>query len=419
MRFDARAAKQLLPGNHIVVEGCLGLRLESTVSAKSWTYRYKSPVDGRMRQIRIGHWPAMPASAALVKWQELKDQRGAGVDPVLEKKQRREKSAVGVYTVADAVQDYITGHLNINRRADGARAVAARLHDAIAGIALLPAAGVTRRVAFDLIAGLADKPVKARSVRNELGAAWDLALDAGKLSQDAPNWWRQIMAGKLKSKGAVRDGVSKGTAKRVLSDAELRQLLAADFMLFGETVRDVLALYLWTATRGGEIVQMRAEHITQEPDGWWWTIPKAMTKGAGRAAAMDLRVPLAGRALDVVRRRLQAHSKGYLFPSKSKEGHPSQSGLQSQVNFRQPYCVQRPDVTRARLSVTHWSPHDLRRTARTMLASMGCPGDVAESILGHIQPGVAGIYNKYGYDKERREWLQRLSDKLDTLTQPA
>ncbi len=77
--------------------------------------------------------------------------------------------------------------------------------------------------------------------------------------------------------------------------------------------------------------------------------------------------------------------------------------------------MQRPDVTRTRLSVTHWSPHDLRRTARTMLAGLGCPNDVAESILGHVQPGIQGVYNIHTYDKERRVWLQCLSDKLDTL----
>jgi integrase len=415
MRFDARAAKQLLPGHHIVVEGCPGLRLEAGPSAKSWTYRYKSPVDGRMRQLKMGQWPAMPASAALARWQELKDQRSAGADPALAKKQKRQELVASIYTVADLVSDYVDGHLAVNRKPAGAKAVGTRLNSAIESLAQTPAAGVTRRVAFDLIAGLTDTPVKARSVRNELGAAWDLALDAGKLPEDAPNWWRQIMAGKLKSKGAVRDGVSKGTAKRVLSDAEIRQLLKVDMLLFGETVRDVLALYLWTATRGGEIVQMRAEHITQEADGWWWTIPKATTKGAGRDAAMDLRVPLEGRALEVVERRLGAHPNGYLFPSKSKEGYPSQAGLQSQVNFRQPHCVQRPKVKRTRLSVTGWSPHDLRRTARTMLAGLGCPGDVAESILGHVQPGVAGIYNKYQYDKERRHWLGRLSAHLEGL----
>ena len=152
MRFDARAAKQLLPGHHIVVEGCPGLRLEAAALSKTLTYRYKSPVDSRMRQIKIGHWPAMPPSTALLKWQDLKDQRGKGVDPALEKKQKRQAVA-SVYTVADLVADYVDGHLAVNCKADGARAIAARLNNATASMAQLPAAGVTRRVAFDLIAG--------------------------------------------------------------------------------------------------------------------------------------------------------------------------------------------------------------------------------------------------------------------------
>ena len=50
-----------------------------------------------------------------------------------------------------------------------------------------------------------------------------------------------------------------------------------------------------------------------------------------------------------------------------------------------------------------------------MLAGLGCPGDVAESILGHVQPGVAGIYNQYKYDKERRHWLGLLDRHLERL----
>lgn len=72
-------------------------------------------------------------------------------------------------------------------------------------------------------------------------------------------------------------------------------------------------------------------------------------------------------------------------------------------------------VQRTRLTVTHWSPHDLRRTSRTMIASMGCPHEIGEALLGHVLPGVGGIYNLHQYDAERRLWLQRLSDRLDAL----
>lgn len=388
-----------------------------SATARSWTYRYKSPVDGRMRQIKLGQWPAMPASVAAARWQELKAVRDSGVDPAQQKKEQRKTVAAGVYTVADVVSDYVTGHLKVHRQASGASAVEARLTNATAPLAKIPAAGLTRRMAFDLIAGLVDTPVAAKSVRNEMGAAWDLALDAGKLPEDTPNWWRQIMVGKLRSKGAVRDGKHKGTAKRTLSGPEIRTLMCSDLAMFSQQVQDFLTIQLWTCTRGAEIVKMRRDQITKEADGVWWTIPKVMTKGVNREQATDLRVPLVGRALAIMQRLLETPSD-WLFPSVSRqgvEGHQVQTYMQSKVNYLQPYCKSRTDHVRQRLTVTHWSPHDLRRTGRTMLAALGCPNEVGESILGHVQPGVQGIYNLHAYDAERRLWLQRWSDWLDTL----
>lgn len=66
-----------------------------------------------------------------------------------------------------------------------------------------------------------------------------------------------------------------------------------------------------------------------------------------------------------------------------------------------------------------WLAHmALSERAASMLgvsAAMGCERDVAESVLGHMLPGVEGVYNKYSYDKERVIWLTRLSDRLDQL----
>jgi len=412
--FDVRAAKLLQPGNHIVVDGCPGLRLVASTKGKAWTYRYQRPGASGMRQIKIGQWPAMAPITAAARWQELKEQRDSGVDLSQQKRQTRQQALAEVYTVADIVADYITGHLQANRQPAGASAVAARLTKAIAPISRQSAAGITRRQAFDLIAGLSGAPVAAKSVRNELACAWDLALDAGKLAEDAPNWWRQIMAGKLRSKGALRDGEHKGTSKRVLSEPELRTLLTVDFALLARTVQDVLTLYLWTGCRGGEVVQMHASQVTHEADGWWWTMPKAITKNVKREKAGDVRVPLVGRALDVVMRRVDAHT-GYAFEAATVAGYTSQASVMSAVHFRQPYSNTRPDVVRTRLTVTHWSPHDLRRTVRTQLANLGCPTDVAESILGHVQPGIQGVYNRHHYDAERRHWLQLWSDRLEAI----
>ena len=111
----------------------------------------------------------------------------------------------------------------------------------------------------------------------------------------------------------------------------------------------------------------------------------------------------------------------WLRPQPRRDGkltHSEQKAIQVAVYYHQPYSTTRPDLERARLPVTHWAPHDLRRSARTLLAAMGCPGDVAESVLGHMIPGVAGAYNRHQYDAERVEWLRRLSDRLEELARP-
>jgi integrase len=131
----------------------------------------------------------------------------------------------------------------------------------------------------------------------------------------------------------------------------------------------------------------------------------------------DLRVPLVGRAEAIVRRRLGELAGRHLFPSaRAKSGHMGQGAAGQAVWFHMPECALRPEIERERLPVTGWAPHDLRRTGRTLLAALGCPSEIAEAILGHVAPGVVGIYNRHGYDAERRVWLTRLSQHLETLS---
>ena len=42
MKFDVKAAKAMRQGEHMLIEGCPGLRLECRASAMTWTYRYKT-----------------------------------------------------------------------------------------------------------------------------------------------------------------------------------------------------------------------------------------------------------------------------------------------------------------------------------------------------------------------------------------
>jgi integrase len=174
-------------------------------------------------------------------------------------------------------------------------------------------------------------------------------------------------------------------------------------------MEDILTLYLWTCCRGAEIVAMERREVGDEPDGLWWTIPKAKLKMRRNPMTTDLRVPLVGRAEVIVRRRLAATAGNWLFPSRGVSGHIEQKAVGVAVWAHRPGAKGHVDWERPRLAMDAWAPHDLRRTGRTMLAALGCPGEVAEAILGHLLPGIVGTYNLHTYDAERRLWLTKLS----------
>lgn len=424
MQFDAKAAKLLEPGQHFTISDCPGLRLEATATTRTWVYRFKSPVDQRMRQVKIGAWPKLSIAGATVEWERLRAIRSEGRDPAEERrvdrqeektaKQRSRDEALGRLTVRKLCDHYLEGHVVRHRKAKGATEVARMFDRMLGDFGALDAAKVTRAQAFDLLSQFIDTPVIASYLRAELGAAWDYGHDAGRLDENAPNWWRLIMRGKLRSKGHVREGESIGTSKRVLSAAEIGTLIQW-LPNFSRLVNDVVTMYMWTCARGSEILAIDVSEITHEEDGMWWTVPKAKTKNARHESATDLRIPLVGRAATIVKRRVALVKTGYIFPASGVYGFTQQKTVSAMVWMRQPYAQTREEYNRARLPVTHWSVHDLRRTGRTQLAALGCRDEVAEAALGHMPSGIVGVYNLHRYDAERREWLTKLSDHYEKL----
>jgi len=319
------------------------------------------------------------------------------------------------YTVKQMIDAYVEGHIRPARTEASADAAEAMLDTVAKNIGGLAVSAVGRTVAFDLLDARKETPTMAAKIRSLMAAATDYALDAGRIPEDTPNRWRDVMRGKLKSKGKIMGGKHVGRSRRSLNESEISVLLrwVENMHQLGE---DATIMYLWTCARGAEILAMRPEYITQEADGWWWTIPKMLTKNADSPFAVDFRVPLVGRALDIVQRRMKS---GWLF--EHGESHYAQKTFSTYVYSWQPYAIKefdgptRLDRGLPFIPVANWTPHNLRRTSRTLLSSMGCPNEIGEAILGHLPEEIVGTYNVNTYDKERREWLTRLSARLDHL----
>lgn len=65
--------------------------------------------------------------------------------------------------------------------------------------------------------------------------------------------------------------------------------------------------------------------------------------------------------------------------------------------------------------VKPWTIHDLRRTARSLMSRAGVSGDHAERVMGHVQPGVRGVYDRHEYAAEKAHALAALAALVDGI----
>jgi integrase len=65
--------------------------------------------------------------------------------------------------------------------------------------------------------------------------------------------------------------------------------------------------------------------------------------------------------------------------------------------------------------VNGWRIHDVRRTVASGMARIGVDPHVIEKVLNHksgIISGVAAVYNRYAYEKEKRSALNRWAEHV-------
>jgi integrase len=68
-----------------------------------------------------------------------------------------------------------------------------------------------------------------------------------------------------------------------------------------------------------------------------------------------------------------------------------------------------------RLNLDHWTIHDIRRSVATGMAEIGVQPHIVEAVLNHAsghKAGVAGIYNRASYEREKRTALALWADHV-------
>jgi integrase len=161
-----------------------------------------------------------------------------------------------------------------------------------------------------------------------------------------------------------------------------------------------LKLILVTAQRPGEVIC--AEWKEFDSNTGWWTIPAERSKNGH-----SHRVPLSALALSLLS-ELNTKTR-FLFPSPRNEDEPIQVNALG-------HAVRRNLET---MGMEKFTPHDLRRTAASHMASAGIPRLVLSKILNHVERGITAVYDRHGYDQEKvsalTAWNDRLASILDNL----
>jgi integrase len=191
-------------------------------------------------------------------------------------------------------------------------------------------------------------------------------------------------------KGMKRQGDNR--RKRILNDAELALVWKNAEGMFGNLVKFALL----TGQRKDKYLTMRWDDVR---DGVWNIRSEEREKGHGG----QLSLPLMALAILEDQRRINSASP---FVFAGPVGKPL-----SQIGRRK-------EKLDAVVKIPHWTIHDLRRTSRSLMAAAGVPDLIAELVLGHVQKGVAGIYNRHEYRDEKAEALQRLAAQIRDIVTP-
>lgn len=352
-------------------------------------FEYIYSVGGKRRILHLGNYPVVTLAEAREKFMEASQKTARGVDP---------QNVLHVLDDAPTVEDlarlylkHIEGHLVERSVKHQTRSIT---RDVLPVIGNKRVVDIRRRDAIHLVESIAKRaPGQARNVLLHARTMFTYAVHRELIEYNP-----------FSGVGAAVPKAAPTSRERALEEGEVEKLLE---VLWGgpETsfVRRAILLVLVTGQRPGEVVGMHSREVVigvgqsrcaECRRCGWWTISKERSKN-GR----ENRVYLTPLALQLI-----VPLKGYLFPA----GRGASGPLLTNTLAHHISSVLEPKY----LGLERWTPHDLRRTAATGLAALGCTDEIIDAIQNHKKKGIVATYNRYRYDKEKEEWLIRWSNFL-------
>lgn len=310
-------------------------------------------------------------------------------------------------TVATLFENWIT--LDLAKRKDkGAETRRGFEKDVLPEIGDMPAESVTKAHVMAIL----DKVLARGSNRmakrflSELRQMFGFALDREIIAADPT---ARIKKDKIGGKAMPRD--------RHLTDEEVKLLAAAlpdaELLKVNEAA---LWIMLATGCRVGEISRARWQDIDFERGTW--VLPTDHAKNKRRFV-----IHLSDFAKEQFRRleELKSHDE-WVFPNRKGTSHIDLKTISKQVHDRQritPMKGRSAKVGTLVLPGGPWTPHDLRRTAATMMGNLGVQPYVIERCLNHIeQDKMVRVYQHQKLIQEQATAWRLLGEHLQRVLHP-
>jgi integrase len=370
-----------------------GVRV-TAAGARAFVLNYR--LRGREHRFTIGAWPDWSALKAVREARNLRQRVDRGENPIAE----REASSAPV-TVASILDDFVARHVrNKNhplRSADEYQSAFERLVKPRIG--KLGIYEVRRSHVIKMLDEIEDTngPVMADRTLAYLRKAF--------------NWYatRDDQFNVPVVRGMARIKPKERARTRVLSDDEIRILWpelgkAGTFGAFVKTL-------LLTAQRRDEVAHMSRKEI--DSDGIW-IIPAERYK-----SKRPNFVPLSKATFALMAAQPKYDDCDYVFPSRAKTPYSGFGKSKAKLDRAVLAAMKKQAKKGAKVEpIPNWTLHDLRRTAKTLMARAGVRPDISERVLGHVIAGVEGTYDRHSYADEKRDALERLAAAIERILKP-
>ncbi|MBF0295469.1 MAG: tyrosine-type recombinase/integrase [Magnetococcales bacterium] len=357
---------------------------------KTWQFIYT--FQGKKRRVSLGVYPGMGLKEAKEACAKLRASLERGVDPVewqeeqerkAEESKRKEEQTA---TIVQLVEEYIERWAKPRKRTwpEDAR----MLHkDVVPRWGKRKAKDVTKRDIITLLDDLQDRGATITTNRTFacIRKMFNWAVERGIVD--------------VSPCAGIRPPVQEVQRERVLSPDEIRTFWnGLDQASMSDGSRLALKLQLLTATRKGEV--LAASWNDFDLAGKMWTIPVDESKNK-----MAHRVPLSVQALEILERiKAISGDSPWLFPSRVAGQHVAETSVDHAVRRNQ-----------EQFGIGQFTPHDLRRTAASLMTGMGISRLVVSKILNHVERGVTAVCDRHSYDAEKRAALDAWGKRLQAI----